>query len=190
MAVSQSVLTALAGLAAAGGSAAVAFALTDLADQGARRLRKIVREVLPDNSRLAARLVDTGAGTDSLDVVVSAEPPTLEDRLTRLSELMAQSALLSEQVTAELAAREVTARKLQEDAAQAEALASVNREQAEAVKRLVEADIAGKLAENAETIERNVRRDVRRDSIRIGIASFIAGGGLTLLITLLVHPLG
>ena len=102
---------------------------------------------------------------------------------------MAQSALLSEHINAELTARAATARKLQEEAEQAEALASVNREQAEAVRRLLEAEIAGKLADSGKAIERNVRRDVRRDSIRIGIGSFIAGGGLTYLITLLVHPL-
>jgi hypothetical protein len=41
------------------------------------------------------------------------------------------------------------------------------------------------LAANSETI----RHDVRKDAIRIGIGSFVAGGGLTLLVTLLVHPL-
>ena len=52
-------------------------------------------------------------------------------------------------------------------------------------RRLMDADLAAKLVENSATI----RKDVRKDSIRIGIGSFFAGGGLTLLITLLVHPL-
>lgn len=36
-------------------------------------------------------------------------------------------------------------------------------------------------------LDRSEKR-IRRDSVVIGIFSFIAGGGLTLLITLLVHP--
>lgn len=34
-----------------------------------------------------------------------------------------------------------------------------------------------------------MRKDVRKGAIKIGIGSFVAGGGLTFLITLLVHPL-
>jgi hypothetical protein len=37
-------------------------------------------------------------------------------------------------------------------------------------------------------LEEQAKR-IRSDSIKIGIASFVAGGGLTLLVTLLVHPL-
>ena len=33
-----------------------------------------------------------------------------------------------------------------------------------------------------------VTRKIRSDSIKIGIASFLCGAGVTLLITLLVHP--
>ncbi len=99
--------------------------------------------------------------------------PTMEDRLARLSELMADSSRLSEQVSAELDARAATARKLHEEAKQAEALASVNREQAEAVRRLLEADISEKLADSCKAIQRNDRRD----AIRIAAAGFIAGAG-------------
>jgi hypothetical protein len=98
---------------------------------------------------------------------------------------MGRSSILTEQVSAELDARAATARQLQEEARQAEELASINREQAEAIRKLVDADLATKLAENSVTI----RKDVRGDAIRIGVGSFFAGGGLTLLITLLVHPL-
>jgi hypothetical protein len=32
-------------------------------------------------------------------------------------------------------------------------------------------------------------KDIRRDSIRIGIASFVAGGAVSFAVTLLVHPI-
>lgn len=49
----------------------------------------------------------------------------------------------------------------------------------------MDADLAEKLATNGETI----RKDVRKDAIRIGVGAFIAGGGLSFLITWLVQPL-
>jgi ABC-type thiamin/hydroxymethylpyrimidine transport system permease subunit len=66
---------------------------------------------------------------------------------------------------------------LQEDAKTAEALAALHRNQAEAVRRMMDAELA------------TTAKGIRSDSIKIGIASFVAGGGLTLLVTLLVHPL-
>lgn len=54
---------------------------------------------------------------------------------------------------------------------------SSHKDQAEAVRRLIDVELQGQA------------RQIRRDAIRIGIASFVAGGGLTLLVTLLVHPL-
>lgn len=121
---------------------------------------------------------------------------TLEDRLGHLSELMGQSRILVEQVSAELDARAATARQLQEEVKEAEALAVIHREQADAIRRLIDAELeanrkamadelTAKLTENSTA----VRKDVRKDAIRIGIGSFVAGGGLTFLITLLVHPL-
>lgn len=98
---------------------------------------------------------------------------------------MGRSSILVEQVSAELEARVATAQKLQEEARQAEELASINREQAEAIRRLMNADLAATLKANDVAI----RKDIRKDAIRIGVGSFFAGGGLTLLITLLVHPL-
>jgi hypothetical protein len=108
---------------------------------------------------------------------------------------MVQSRILVEQVSAELDARAATARQLQEEVKEAEALAAIHREQADAIRRLMDAELdanrkamaaelTAKLAENSAA----VRKDVRKDAIRIGIGSFIAGGGLTFLITLLVHP--
>lgn len=101
----------------------------------------------------------------------------LEERLENLSKSMRESARLVEQVEAELAARAATAQRLQEDAKTAEALAALHRNQAEAVRRMMDAELA------------TTAKGIRSDSIKIGIASFVAGGGLTLLVTLLVHPL-
>lgn len=106
-----------------------------------------------------------------------ASQVTLEDRLSQLSKSMQQSARLVEQVSAELDARAATARQLQKEAEDAEALAALHREQADAVRRMIDAELA------------TATRRIRSDSIKIGIASFIAGGGLTLLVTLLVHPI-
>lgn len=79
--------------------------------------------------RSAARL--TGISVGAVQVEFGNEPVsrvpapavTLEGRLRQLRDLMAESAVLSEQVSAELEARATTARKLQEEAATAEALA-------------------------------------------------------------------
>ena len=170
----------LAALVAAAGSAAAADAW--------ERLRSLIRNRLPDKYRavlgesdvpsVQAGIVGTVPGAGERDL-------TLEERLAELTDLMGRSSILVEQVSAELDARVATAQKLQEEARQAEELASINREQAEAIRRLMNADLAATLKDNGTTI----RRDIRKDAIRIGVGSFIAGGGLTLLITLLVHPL-
>ena len=102
---------------------------------------------------------------------------TLEERLDELSESMKNSARLVEQVSAELDARAATARKLQQEATAAQALAEIHKEQAEAIRRLLDVEL-----------EHSERR-IRRDSIFIGIGSFIAGGGVSFIVTLFVHPL-
>jgi hypothetical protein len=81
------------------------------------------------------------------------------------------------EVSAELEARAVTAKKLQEDAKAAEALAGLHKEQAEAVRRMLDAELAG------------TARRIRRDAITIGLGSFAAGGAVSFLVTLFVHPL-
>jgi hypothetical protein len=103
-------------------------------------------------------------------------PTTLEERLDELSKSMRQSARLVEQVSSELEARAATARRLQEEARTAEALATMHKEQADAVRRMLDAELVTQA------------KRIRGDSIKIGIASFIAGGGLTLAVTLFVHP--
>jgi len=95
---------------------------------------------------------------------------------------MRKSGRLVEQVPAELEAWAITARKLEEQAKAAEALAALNKDQADAVRRLVGAELA--------EAGKRIRRDSHRDSMIIGIASFVAGGGVTYLITLLVRPIG
>ena len=90
---------------------------------------------------------------------------------------MRDSARLVEQVSAELDARAKTAKRLKEEAEAAEALAGIHKEQAEAIRRLMDAELEG------------AARRIRKDSIWIGIASFVAGGGITLIVTLFVHPL-
>jgi hypothetical protein len=107
----------------------------------------------------------------------AATERSVEDRLLELSKSMQDSARLMSEVTAELDARTITAKKLQDDAATAKAAAEINREQANAIRRMLDSELS------------NAARAIRTDSIRIGIASFIAGGGVSFLITLLVHPM-
>ena len=102
----------------------------------------------------------------------------LEDRIDELSKSMRDSARLVEQVSAELDARAVMAKKLKEEADAAKALAGLYKEQTDAIRRMMDAQLT------------SAARGIRRDSIKIGIASFVAGGGVSFLVTLLVHPLG
>lgn len=101
----------------------------------------------------------------------------LEDRLEELSKSMRNSARLVEQVSAELDARAALAKQLQEEAEAAQALAALHKEQADAIRHLLDTELEGS------------EKRIRRDAIVIGIGSFIAGGGISFLITLLVHPL-
>lgn len=90
---------------------------------------------------------------------------------------MRQSARLVEQVSAELDARAAAARRLNEEAETAKALAELHKEQANAVRRMLDAEL------------KTAARGIRRDSIIIGFASFVAGGGVSFFVTWLVHPL-
>jgi hypothetical protein len=99
---------------------------------------------------------------------------TVEERLDELSKSMRESAQIVAQISAELEARAITAKQLQEDAKAAEALAGIHKEQAEAIRRLMDAELTGS------------ELRIRRDTVIVGIASFIAGGGVSYLMTL-VH---
>lgn len=101
----------------------------------------------------------------------------LEERLDELSRSMRDSARLVEQVSAELDARAATVKRLKEEAETAEALAAMHKTQAEAVRRMMDAELA------------TAARRIRGDTIKITIISFFAGGGVTFFVTLLVHPL-
>jgi hypothetical protein len=90
---------------------------------------------------------------------------------------MRDSAKLVEQISAELDARATTVKKIQQDTKDAEALAAIYKDQAAAIHRLMDAELEG------------TARRIRRDSVVIGAASPIAGGGVSLLVRLLVHPL-
>jgi hypothetical protein len=90
---------------------------------------------------------------------------------------MRESARLVEQVSAELDTQAATARCLKAEAASAEALAALNKDQADAVRNLVDTELS------------TATRRIRSDSIKIGVGAFLAGGALTVLVTLLVHPL-
>jgi hypothetical protein len=98
----------------------------------------------------------------------------VEERLDELSKSMRESAQIVAQISAELEARAITAKQLQEDAKAAEALAGIHKEQAEAIRRLMDAELTGS------------ELRIRRDTVIVGIASFIAGGGVSYLMTL-VH---
>ena len=102
---------------------------------------------------------------------------SLEERLDELSKSMRDSARLVAEVSAELTARAATAKRLKEEAETAEALASMHKTQAEAVRRMMDVELA------------TAARRIRSDTIKISIISFVAGGGVTFFVTLLVHPL-
>jgi hypothetical protein len=90
---------------------------------------------------------------------------------------MRVSARLVQQVSAELDARAATAKRLKDEAQTAEAAASLHREQAESISQMPEAQLPGQ------------RRGIRVDTILIALASFVAGGAATCMVTLLGHPL-
>jgi len=90
---------------------------------------------------------------------------------------MRKSAQLVQQVSAELDARAATARQLKEEAEAAQAIAALHKEQADAIRKMMDVELAN-----------SVRR-IRSDSIKIGVASFVAGGGVSFVVTLVVHPI-
>jgi len=122
---------------------------------------------------LAARNVQSAVS--AAEKVVSDN--TLEGRLDELSASMRKSAQLVQQVSAELDARAATARQLKEEAEAAQAIAALHKEQADAIRKMMDVELAN-----------SVRR-IRSDSIKIGVASFVAGGGVSFVVTLVVHPI-
>ena len=147
---SQAAATTLAAVASAGAGLAATFA----AWTGIRQARSRTRDVA-----LRAKQV------------VRERP--VEERLGELSRSMQESARVVTQISAELEARAKAARQLQEDAKAAQALAGLHKEQAEAIRRLMDAELGA------------TERRIRRDSLIVGIGSFVAGGGVSYLLTLL-----
>jgi septal ring factor EnvC (AmiA/AmiB activator) len=126
---------------------------------------------------LATTMVALSAIKHSSVEARKAVEDTLETRLARLAESTRDSSRLFKQISAELDARRETAKELKEQADDAEAIAEMNKPQTDAVRRLLDAQLEGS------------ERRIRRDAIVIGVMSFIAGGGVTYAVTLLVHPL-
>jgi hypothetical protein len=111
----------------------------------------------------------------------------LEGRIDRLSRSFQESARLIEQVSAELEARSLTARRLKEEAENAEALARLHKDEADAVRRVMRAEMHSEMtAELTKGLEGVNRRNFR-DGVKISVASFLAGGVLTVLVTLFIH---
>jgi hypothetical protein len=100
-------------------------------------------------------------------VVEDAAQKTLEQRLDELSNSMRASGRIVQQISTELDARAATAKRLKEEAETAEAIARLHKEESEAVRRMLDAQLE------------TVSRKIHSDSIRIGIASFVAGSGVT-----------
>jgi hypothetical protein len=101
-----------------------------------------------------------GAGTTQL----AASPKALEQQLDDLADSMRKSARLVEQISTELDARAATARRLKEEAETAEAVARLHKEETAAIQRMLDTQLEG------------AARRIRGDSIKISIASFLAGG--------------
>jgi hypothetical protein len=130
---------------------------------------------------LLAALLDLRNEASAVEAHEAPEPDSLERKIGLLLDSMRQSATLVEQVSAELDARALAVRRLQEDANQARVLAEMNKEQAQAVQRIIQSGMGSQLSAT--------RREIFRDSVRLAVISFFAGGLITLLVTLLVHPL-
>jgi hypothetical protein len=99
----------------------------------------------------------------------------LAHRLQALADSMRRSAEAAQEASSELDAQAEAARRLQREAQRAREIASLHEGQVKAIRDLL-----------GHELEFN-RRLIRRDTIIIGIASFIAGGFLTLALTLLAH---
>jgi negative regulator of replication initiation len=111
---------------------------------------------------------------------VGEPPAALDERLDKLSASFGESARLVEQISAELDARAVTARQLEQRAQDATALAAQHEEQVEAMRRLLRSEMKAELT--------TAERHILRDSLKVAIASFALGAAASVLITLLVHP--
>ncbi|MGH9092171.1 MAG: hypothetical protein ACRDZR_12470 [Acidimicrobiales bacterium] len=111
--------------------------------------------------------------------IATAHQPTLEEKLNRLAGSMHESALIVEQVSAELEARAIMAKRLKQEAEDAEALAAQSKEQTDAIRRLVRVEMTKELV--------NTQREIFRDSLKVTAVSFVAGIFATIIVTMLLH---
>lgn len=102
---------------------------------------------------------------------------SLEERIEELSGVMAQSARLLEEITAEINIRAEFARQKKEEAEDAIAAATIHQDQLAVIQRAIRREVV-----------QESNRGIRA-SIVLGIASFILGAAVSVLITLFVHPL-
>lgn len=159
-------LTIISALVAVASSAGVAAAL-----------KRFVRAVLSREERAGRsfsqilRDAITGAPESALP------EPTLEERIQSLSGVMAESATLLEQITADIELRAAFAKEKKEEADLAIAAASMNHEQLEALQRVVRTEVS---------TEGN--RGIRA-GLLISLFSFILGVAAAVFVTLFVHPL-
>jgi hypothetical protein len=110
--------------------------------------------------------------------VVARKPETLDGRLDRLAKAMRESGRLASEVSAEVDLLAAAVRELEEKAAEGEPSAALDEDQSVAARRLVQTSMATE------------GRRIRRAAIKVAVASFVAGAAVTLLVTLLVHPIG
>jgi hypothetical protein len=109
--------------------------------------------------------------------LAAPEQETLEQRMNALARTMHESSRLLEQVSAEIQMRQVRAEQLKAEADEAEKLAALNKEQVDAIKRV----IASELSQES--------KKSRRREVLIGGLFFVGGVAGTVAVTLFVHPL-
>jgi hypothetical protein len=102
---------------------------------------------------------------------------TLEDQIDRLQDQMKSSAQLIEQISAEMEVRAKTAASLKAEAEQAQQLASLHREQQDAVMRAVRAEMAAESKKSA------------RQNLKANLLFFLGGVLVSVAIQLVIKPL-
>lgn len=102
---------------------------------------------------------------------------TLENRIAKLGTTMSAAAAAVATIQAELAAQQATAKQLAEDVEQGRRLAELNAEAKEAVTAALRQELAQQ------------GRRAFWQGVGINVLFLIAGGAITLAVTLWVHPL-
>jgi hypothetical protein len=143
-----------------------------------------VDQIVSALAALLGGLVTAGASYLTYRAAKDSEPQppsertlTLEDRIDLLQQQMKASAILIEQISAEMDARAKTAASLKAEAEQAQQLASLHEEQQKAVVRAVRAEMT---SESKRTARRNLVAN---------IMFFLGGVLVSVAIQLLIKPL-